>query len=89
MANALMNPSKPRATRARQCRNRELQQMTAQMNQSAGPSGMRPGGSSASGMQPVGLVGGTQTSFMAAVLNLSPVLTPRLNLYVGCAAELR
>ncbi|MBT9585639.1 hypothetical protein IV102_20025 [bacterium] len=86
MASTLMNSSKPRDTRAR---NRELQQLTAQMNQGVSPSGMRPGGSAASGMLAVGQVGGTQASLIAAVLNLQPVLTPRVNLYVGCAAELR
>lgn len=67
-----------------------VQELTALMIQSGGAPGMRAGGSSSSGMCAVGQIGGTQTSFRAAVLQpQNAMVTPRLRLYVGSGAELR
>lgn len=67
-----------------------VQQLTALMLESGGTPGMRPGGAAALGMCAVGCVGGTQSSFRAAVLQPETTrMAPPLKLYLGGGAELR
>ena len=65
----------------------QLQQLTAQMLESSGPSGMSPGGSGASGMQSRGEVGGTRAGLRGASQHLSSV--PPIRLYVSAGGPLR